>query len=68
MNCPIDVSILGHTLEVIATDGADIKPRKATNVVVSGGERYPSGVSKIVKSTYQSPNTGLKLKLFCYLN
>ena len=40
MNCPIDVSIDKHTFEVITTDGADIKPREATNVIVSGGERY----------------------------
>ena len=39
MNCPIEVSVSGHSMTVIATDGADIKPRDAKILVVSGGER-----------------------------
>ena len=40
MNCPIEIYIDNHEIEVIASDGADIKPQKAKVVVVSGGERY----------------------------
>lgn len=39
MNCPIEVYIDGHDIEVIASDGADIQPKKAKVLVVSGGER-----------------------------
>ena len=39
MNCPIEVTVFDHDMTVIATDGADIKPRSATILVVSGGER-----------------------------
>ena len=63
MNCPIDVSIADHTLEVIATDGAEIKPREATNVVVSGGERYLVHFNSLIKFLEKA-----KAKRIFYLN
>ncbi|XP_074656792.1 uncharacterized protein LOC141910001 [Tubulanus polymorphus] len=34
------VSFHGHQFQVVASDGADIKPFMATSVIVSGGERF----------------------------
>ncbi|XP_077975451.1 uncharacterized protein LOC120332721 [Styela clava] len=38
--CPYEITIDGHELNIIASDGADIKPYLVTSLVVHGGERF----------------------------
>ncbi|CAG9818287.1 unnamed protein product [Phaedon cochleariae] len=40
LNCPIEMSIDNHTITVISTDGANIKPIEATSLVTYAGERF----------------------------
>ncbi|XP_059056219.1 uncharacterized protein LOC131850085 [Achroia grisella] len=40
LNCPIELSIDGHNITVIASDGYDLKPIVATSLVTYAGERY----------------------------
>ena len=38
--CPVEMSIEGHTLKVISSDGADIEPIQVKSLVLHNGERY----------------------------
>ncbi|XP_013191002.1 uncharacterized protein LOC106135292 [Amyelois transitella] len=40
LNCPIELSIDGHNITVIASDGYDLEPITATSLVTYAGERY----------------------------
>ncbi|CAG9772968.1 unnamed protein product [Ceutorhynchus assimilis] len=40
LNCPIEMSVDNHTMEVISSDGADVKPVKADSLVTYAGERF----------------------------
>ena len=38
--CPVEMSIEGHNMTLIASDGADIKPIEINSLVLHNGERY----------------------------
>jgi len=38
--CPIEVSIDGHNMTVIASDGSDVEPYEVESVIIMAGERY----------------------------
>ncbi|KAG7296596.1 hypothetical protein JYU34_020406 [Plutella xylostella] len=40
LNCPIELSVDGHNITVIASDGYDLEPITATSLVTYAGERY----------------------------
>ncbi|XP_042889082.1 laccase-like [Penaeus japonicus] len=40
LNCPIVVSVDGHRLTVIATDGSEVIPHAADSLVIYSGERF----------------------------
>ncbi|KAM3962212.1 uncharacterized protein ACR2FA_003712 [Aphomia sociella] len=40
LNCPIEMSVDGHNITVIASDGYDLEPIIATSLVTYAGERY----------------------------
>ncbi|KAK9884426.1 hypothetical protein WA026_007273 [Henosepilachna vigintioctopunctata] len=40
LNCPIDISIDNHTLNVISSDGYDFKSTEADSLVTYAGERF----------------------------
>nr|AAN17506.1 laccase 1 [Manduca sexta] len=40
LNCPIEMSVDGHNITVIASDGYDLEPITATSLVTYAGERY----------------------------
>ncbi|CAG9772969.1 unnamed protein product [Ceutorhynchus assimilis] len=40
LNCPIEMSVDNHTIQVISSDGADIVPVKAESLVTYAGERF----------------------------
>ncbi|XP_049881247.1 uncharacterized protein LOC126377517 isoform X2 [Pectinophora gossypiella] len=40
LNCPIEMSVDGHNITVIASDGFDLEPITATSLVTYAGERY----------------------------
>ncbi|XP_037083792.1 laccase-1-like isoform X2 [Pollicipes pollicipes] len=40
MNCPLEVSVDGHRLTVIASDGSDVEPVETDSLVIYAGERY----------------------------
>ncbi|XP_056642031.1 uncharacterized protein LOC130448620 [Diorhabda sublineata] len=40
LNCPIEMTVDNHTITVISSDGADIKPKQATSLVTYAGERF----------------------------
>lgn len=40
LNCPIEMSIDGHNITVIASDGYELEPITATSLVTYAGERY----------------------------
>ncbi|KAK2717485.1 hypothetical protein QYM36_006309 [Artemia franciscana] len=40
MNCPIQVSVDGHTLQAIASDGQAFEPVEVDSIVISSGERF----------------------------
>ncbi|XP_017757142.1 PREDICTED: laccase-4-like isoform X2 [Eufriesea mexicana] len=40
LNCPIELSIDNHTMNIISTDGRDIEPVKAESLVSYAGERF----------------------------
>lgn len=39
VNCPLKVSVEGHNLTVIASDGNDLMPVQVSSLVVYAGER-----------------------------
>ncbi|XP_071494684.1 uncharacterized protein [Diadema antillarum] len=39
-NCPLILSVAGHTITVIASDGSPFDPISVSGFVISGGERY----------------------------
>ncbi|XP_012552135.1 uncharacterized protein LOC100174976 isoform X1 [Bombyx mori] len=40
LNCPIELSVDGHNITVISSDGYDLEPIVATSLVTYAGERY----------------------------
>ncbi|CAG9792346.1 unnamed protein product [Diatraea saccharalis] len=40
LNCPIELSVDGHNITVIASDGYDLEPITASSLVTYAGERY----------------------------
>ncbi|KAI5644658.1 multicopper oxidase domain-containing protein [Phthorimaea operculella] len=40
LNCPIELSVDGHNITVIASDGFDLEPITATSLVTYAGERF----------------------------
>ncbi|KAJ8708350.1 hypothetical protein PYW07_010475 [Mythimna separata] len=40
LNCPIELSVDGHNITVIASDGYDLQPITTTSLVTYAGERY----------------------------
>ncbi|KAK3922857.1 Laccase [Frankliniella fusca] len=40
LNCPLELSVDNHTLLVIASDGADVKPVRVDSLVSYAGERW----------------------------
>ncbi|XP_026280853.2 uncharacterized protein LOC113208177 isoform X2 [Frankliniella occidentalis] len=40
LNCPLELSVDNHTLLVIASDGADVKPVRVNTLVSYAGERW----------------------------
>ncbi|XP_072946321.1 uncharacterized protein [Epargyreus clarus] len=40
LNCPIEMSVDGHNITIIASDGYDLEPITATSLVTYAGERY----------------------------
>ncbi|XP_041972453.1 laccase-4-like [Aricia agestis] len=40
LNCPIELSVDGHNITIIASDGYDLQPITATSLVTYAGERY----------------------------
>ncbi|XP_034256148.1 laccase-like isoform X2 [Thrips palmi] len=40
LNCPLELSIDNHTLLVVASDGADVKPVRVDSLVSYAGERW----------------------------
>ncbi|KAL4713687.1 hypothetical protein ACJJTC_004218 [Scirpophaga incertulas] len=40
LNCPIELSVDGHNITVISSDGYDLEPISATSLVTYAGERY----------------------------
>ncbi|XP_034245312.1 laccase-2-like [Thrips palmi] len=40
LSCPIQLQFEGHNMTVIASDGWDIKPRRAQSLITLSGERY----------------------------
>ncbi|XP_015121329.1 laccase-1 [Diachasma alloeum] len=40
LNCPIEISIDNHTMDIVSTDGNDIEPVKASSLVTYAGERF----------------------------
>lgn len=40
LNCPIELSVDGHNITIIASDGYDLEPINATSLVTYAGERY----------------------------
>lgn len=40
LNCPAELSIEGHTLQVIASDSYNLQPVEVSSIVSLPGERY----------------------------
>ncbi|KAJ1521928.1 hypothetical protein ONE63_002262 [Megalurothrips usitatus] len=40
LNCPLELSVDNHTLLVVASDGADVKPVRVNSLVSYAGERW----------------------------
>jgi len=59
--CPVEFSVEGHELTVIATDGIDIKPVKTASLVSHNGERYDVIIDtrEMKKKTYKIKFGGL---------
>ncbi|XP_030755871.1 laccase-2-like [Sitophilus oryzae] len=45
LNCPIEVSVDNHTLNVISTDGFNVAPVEAESLVTYAGERFDFGIN-----------------------
>ncbi|CAG9860191.1 unnamed protein product [Phyllotreta striolata] len=40
LNCPVELTVVKHDIIIISTDGQDIKPIKASSLIMYAGERY----------------------------
>ncbi|CAH1780992.1 unnamed protein product [Owenia fusiformis] len=58
LNCPIQVSVDGHNLTMIATDGSPFEPVEVENFIIFAGERYDF----VLNANQNVSNYWMKLK------